>query len=343
MKEGVRIGILGSGFMGQTYARTIANHVTGATLTAVAGGSRAAGLAAEYGVAALESVEALAGCAEVDMVCIATPHAGHGREGLLLAQAGKHLLIDKPMATSATACDAILEVCRAQALNCEIMFTQRHRVCNMEMKRLVESGALGRVLHVHNVQVVPGGMESTPAWQLRPENIGILMGHGIHNLDQIRWLTGQEVDRVFAKVRALDPRYEVDGTADVVLTLQNGLVCTVFCTFEMPKPGIPRMGGATRVIGEGGIIDCDWYGELRVSRDGGPWEVAATQPFIDWAGKGFLDPVRLETYAVSIQSLVDAIRAGRPGPGTGWDGRQAVAIAEAAYASSRTGQEIALG
>lgn len=332
--------IIGAGFMGQTYARTLSTLVEGVALRAIAVGSRAPQLAEEYGIALEPSVEALLARDDIDLVCIATPHAFHGAQGLAAARAGKHLLIDKPMACSTAECDAILAACAERGLRCDITYTQRQRVVNTEMKRIIDSGELGRVLRIHNTQVVPDGMKTTPPWQLEPENVGILMGHGIHNLDQMRWLTGQEVKAVFAKLCSFDPTYAVDSTADVILTMDDGTVCTVFCSFEVAAPGIPRTGGSTQVFLERGTIDADWYGELRVARAGGAWEVAATQEKIDWQGKGFLDPVRLKTYASTIQALVDGIRAGDL-RGTGRDGREAVAIAEAAYESSRTGREVA--
>ena len=341
-KEVLGIGILGSGFMGQTYAQSITTQVRGARVVAVAGGSRAGNLAGEYGVDAAPNLQVLLAREDVDIVCIATPHAGHGGQGLAAVEAGKHILIDKPMATTAAACDAILAACLARGLRCDIMFSQRARVCNVEMKRLLDTGELGGLRYLHNMQVVPDGMQTTPKWQLERENIGVLMGHGIHNIDQVRWLTGREVVKVFAKVRSFDPAYAVDSTADVTLTLEDGMVCTIFCSFEVPAPGIPRTGGATQVVCERGLIDADWYGELRVSRGGGDWEVAAQQEPIDWAGKGFLDPVRLKTYSSILQRLVDGVHAGDTSNATGWDGRQAVAIAEAAYASSRSGEEVAL-
>ncbi|MBL7648443.1 MAG: Gfo/Idh/MocA family oxidoreductase [Candidatus Hydrogenedentes bacterium] len=333
--------IVGAGFMGQTYARCITTLVPDLTLRAVAVGSRAGALAEEYGVALEPNLEALLARDDIDVVCIATPHGVHGAQALAAAEAGKHLLIDKPMACTAAECDAILAACAERELRCDITYTQRQRIVNTEMKRLIDEGALGRVLHIHNTQVVPEGMKTTPQWQLRKENVGVLMGHGIHNIDQIRWLTGREVVKVFGKVRAFGPDYEVDSTSDLVLTLEDGTVCTIFCTFEATAPGIPRMGGSTQVLLERGSIDADWYGELRVAEQGGEWRVVAAQEKIDWQGKGFLDPVRLATYAKTLQALVDGIYSGDL-RGTGWDGRQAVAIAEAAYESSRTGQEISL-
>jgi predicted dehydrogenase len=88
-------------------------------------------------------------------------------------------------------------------------------------------------------------------------------------------------------------------------------------------------------------MDVDAYGELRVAIDG-QWTVAACQQPIDWQGKGFLDPVRLESYTLQCQDFIDAVVQKRSPAVTGWDGRQAVAAALAAYESSATGKEVVL-
>ena len=66
------------------------------------------------------------------------------------------------MACTVAECDAILAACRENNLRCDITYTQRERVCNVEMKRIIDSGALGRVLRIQNTQVVPDGMKTTP-------------------------------------------------------------------------------------------------------------------------------------------------------------------------------------
>ncbi len=337
------IGVLGAGFMGQTYARAVETLVPGAALAGVAGGSRSEKLATEYEVPHFKSPEALIASDAVDLVCIATPHDVHGKQGLAAARAGKHLIIEKPMACTVGECDAILGACKDSDVQCAVMFTQRFRTCPLETKKLLDSDKMGRIMHMRSTQLVPNGMEgAVPRWQLVPANVGILMGHGIHNIDQARWFTGQEIKSVFAKVRCISGQYPVDGTSDVLLTMEDGSVVSIFCSFELVKPGFERSGGATRIVCELGLIDVDWYGEMRVSFDGGDWEVAAEQEPIDWAGKGFLDPVRLKTYAANINNVIDAIHNGEPLVAPGWDGRQAVAAAAAAYESSRTGKEVQL-
>ena len=279
---------------------------------------------------------------DIDAVFIATPHAEHADQALRAATAGKHLLIEKPMASTVEECDAVLAACRQRSLRCTIAFTQRMRTCNAQAKAWLDAGKAGRILHVRSYQMVAGGMPNLPPWQFDPANRGTLFGHAVHNFDNLRWLTGQEIHAVFAKCRSVDCACTTEGTSDVLLTMDGGVVAYLFCSFQLPKPGFPRSQFATRVICERGLLDVDAYGEARVSLDGGPWETLAVQPPIDWQGKGFLDPVRLESYAAHLQDFIDSIRENREPAITGWDGRQAVAAALAAYESSRTGLEIVL-
>lgn len=327
--------------MGHTYARTVQTLVPGAHVAGVAEGSRAPGLAAEYGVPCFDSYEALVASADVDLICVATPHAQHAEHALEAARAGKHVLIDKPMACTVDACDAILAACEENGAKCSVTFAQRNRVGLVKAKEHIDSGALGKVLAIRTFQIVAEGIGAVPAWQQEPENVGLLFGHGIHNFDAIRALTGREIAAVFAKCRTLTGA-PVEGTSDVLITMDDGSVHYLFCSFELPKPGFPRSQFALRVACEKGLIDIDAYAETRLSVGGGAWETLAVQPRIDWAGKGFLDPVRLDAYAAILRDLVDSIRAGREPRITGWDGRQAVAAALAAYESSRTGREVVL-
>lgn len=336
------VGIIGSGFMGKSYAETVARHLRNVRLAGVAGGTRAPELAEKYGVPCFNSYQDLVARADIDLVCVATPHAQHAEHALAAARAGKHLVIDKPMAHSVEACDAILDACAERGVKCTIMYTMRNRVGYVKAKEEIDSGKLGRVLEIRTYQVVPDGLKYARGWQLLPENLGFLFGHGIHNIDAVRALTGREVRSVFAKCRTLAGS-PVEATSDVLLTMDDGAVHYIFCSFEVTKPGFPRAESGIRVACERGLLDVDTYDETRLSIAGGAWQTLAVQPPIDWAGKGFLDPVRLQTYRDLIQDFIDAILEGRQPKVTGWDGRQAVAVALAAYESSRTGKEVFLG
>src|SRR5262245_50607700 len=95
----LRYGILGSGFMGRTHAEAI-RHIDNAELIAIAGGSRAPGLAADYHAQLCTSDAELIGRDDIDAVIITTPQYVHAEQALAAAARGKHLFIEKPMTTT---------------------------------------------------------------------------------------------------------------------------------------------------------------------------------------------------------------------------------------------------
>jgi predicted dehydrogenase len=287
-------------------------------------------------------VEDLLALEGLDAVFIATPHHMHATQSLAAAEVGKHLLVEKPMACTVEECDSIIEACEERNLKCSIGFSQRTRVCNKKAKDLLDSGKIGKIQQIRTYQTVPGGMPNLPSWQSDEENMGTLFGHGIHNFDMIRWLTGQEIETVYAKCRSLDGVGKTEGTSDVLMTLSDGATAYFLCTFQISAPGFSRSQFAVRAVCERGLLDIDAYGEAKATVGGGRWETIAVQEPIDWAGKGFLDPVRLEAYVAHVGDFLASIREDRPPAITGWDGRQAVAAALAAYESSRTGREVRL-
>lgn len=337
----IGIGIIGSGFMGRTYSETIAKYCRRAKLVAVTGGSRAETLAKDYSMTLEPSVDALVARKDIQAVFIATPHHLHADEAVKVAQSGKHMIIEKPMACTVADCDAILDACKKAGVWCSIAFTQRCRNCNIKAKQLIDEGAIGRISHIEEFALNATGLVGLPKWQSNPENLGTLFGHAIHNFDRIRWLTGQEIRTVYAKCGSIEPDVKVEGTSMVLMTLTGGTVASLYASFQIPKPSFPRAQFSCRIVGEKGIMDLDAYGELRVATDG-QWKVVENQAPIDWAGKGFLDPVRLESYTRQCQDFIDAVVDKRPPAVTGWDGRQSVAAALAAYKSSASGQEIVL-
>ncbi len=340
----IGFAVVGAGFMGKTHSQSIKDHVQNAHLVGVLDTNNALTeeLANTHKVKKFSSLEEMVSDNNVDAVVIATPHAHHYKPALAAAEAGKHLLIEKPMACSVEQCDGIIKICQVNNLKCSITYTQRARIGSIKAKELIDSGKLGKVLHIRTYQMVPGGIEFSPDWQMQPENIGILLGHGIHNIDACRWFTGQEIKTVYAKCRNLNPTYPLEATSDVLLTMEDGTVGYILSTFEVIKPGFPRSEIGNRIICEKGLLDIDPYDETRVSIEGADWETITVQPKIDFMHKGFLDPVRLESYARIEQDLVDSILENRQTAITAWDGRQAVAAAMASYESSNTGREIIL-
>src|ERR1700722_1040187 len=104
----IRFGITGSGFMGRTHAEAIKRLEEDAALVAIWGGSRAPALAKRYGAAWEPTLEALMRRPDIDAVVLTTPHHLHAREALLAMESGKHVLIEKPIATTVEDADRLL-------------------------------------------------------------------------------------------------------------------------------------------------------------------------------------------------------------------------------------------
>src|SRR5260221_7023780 len=121
----VGVGILGSGFMGRTWAFAV-NQSPGAHLVAVAGGRRAPGLASDVRVRA-ETPEELLADPEVELVLILTPPRSHVDYAIAAADHGKHVLIEKPMANSAADCDRIIAAARRNDVRLGIVSQHRFR------------------------------------------------------------------------------------------------------------------------------------------------------------------------------------------------------------------------
>ncbi len=332
----VRIGIIGSGFMGRTNAETVTRYLSSAGLIAIAGGSRAPALAKEFGVACEESVESLLARDDIDAVLISTPHCDHAAQAVAAAVRGKHILLDKPMATSVAECDRILDAVKSAQVKLMIMFGQRFRICNMEARRIVQSGAIGKVKMIFELILAGGGLQSLPPWQSRPENIGSFLGHAVHNIDRIRWITGAEITSVCAHMQR-DAESGNEESTMALLSLSNGAMATIWESWNIAPPGFPRSASGAWIAGEAGNLDLDAYGTLKLGN-----AVVAEQEPIDWKGQGMLSPVRMKAYQLQHQEFVDSILEDREPSVTGHDGRAAVAVTEAAYRSATEGGTIHL-
>src|SRR3990170_1275624 len=141
----VGMGVIGSGYMGRTYAACLTRHVPNATLISVWGGTRAPALAAEFGVDADEKLDDLLARSDIEAVIITSPHRAHLPQALAAAAAGKHVYIEKPMAVSVAECDAILAACASAGVQLTVNFVTRFREAPLAMKRLVDDGRVGEI------------------------------------------------------------------------------------------------------------------------------------------------------------------------------------------------------
>ncbi len=325
----IRIGIIGSGFIARTHAVSIKRYLKGAVLAGVSGGKRAATLAAEFGVTNFPSVEHLAADKDIDAVIITSPHSIHFTHALICAEAGKHVLVEKPMATTVDQCESTENAFSSRKLVLMVAFTQRYREANRRAFELIRAGAIGRITMIQEFALQPNALESYPKWQQLPENLGIFFGYGIHNIDRLRWFLGEEAESVSAEITKSSSGIEISTMA--VIRWHNNAMSSIWSSGDLKTPGFPTTAFRSLVIGEKGMLDVDGYGALRMSVDSKPWETLFQQPPIDWRGEGMFAEIRMGSFNAQDQEFVNSILEGRKPAITGEDGRKSVAIALAAY------------
>jgi predicted dehydrogenase len=350
--ERVGFGLVGSGYMGRTYAACLTRHVPNGRLVAVWGGRRASATAHEFGVEAAPSLEALVGRADIDAVLITSPHSAHCSQAEAAAAAGKHVYIEKPMALDVAECDAIIQACDAAGVRLTVNFVTRFRDAPLAMKRLVDDGTIGDIRMIEmrgtwtsfileDVVDEATGRVIIPRkdWAFDPAEGSQFLDWGVHETDALRWLTGSEAVRAYAEYRTYGTPPPADLSAMIHYAMASGVMASLLMTYEVPEPGIVP-NDVTRIIGSGGIIEADHYGAVRLGK-GSSWEVVAEQVAFDFLGD-YLDPNRLKGFAAQVEDFAGAIQGGREPAVTGADGRAAVEMVEAADRSAATGQVVEL-
>jgi predicted dehydrogenase len=334
----VRFGVVGSGFMGQTWVRVIAGHVPEATLVAVAGGRGAADLARQHGVEAL-STDALLGRADVDAVVVATPVPSHRPLVEAAAAAGKHVLVEKPMTGTRADADAMVAAADAAGVRLGVVSQHRFRGAPMAARETIDEGRIGAIRMIRVFGPNAGWDIPADAWNSDRAQVSPYMDWGAHACDIVRWLTGSEPELAFAQFASYTDIPPADQSSMALYTLSGGVMVQVWLSYEMP---LPSLGSAMQLLitGSDGIIELDSYGTVRLGTPGAGWETIFEQTPFDPLNAD--DPVRLQAYARQLRDLIDAIGEGRDPAVSGRQGALTTSMLEAAERSAATGQSVRL-
>ena len=199
----VRMGIVGSGHMGRTYAHCLRDHNEGVDLVAITGGTRAPKLASDFEVDYVPEYSSMLQREDVDAVLLATPHAVHADQTIAAAEHGKHVLVEKPMMTNVADCDAMIAACSDADVTLSVIQTLRYRGVFRRARELLDEGLVGQVRAIQ-MTTVWKARENTKPWAEAVENGGMILDRGAHSFDLLRFLTGDEAVRVFGTVNSYD-------------------------------------------------------------------------------------------------------------------------------------------
>jgi predicted dehydrogenase len=340
--EQLGFGILGSGNMARVYGDGLTSQITGGRLVAIAMGSRAAALAAEYGVDAEPTAGALLARSDVDVVVIATPHSTHLPLALATAEAKKHVYLEKPMALDVAECDAIIDACGRNGVQLTVAKQTRHMEMSMRAKEYLDAGRIGRLLYLRPASVTPGFFDSVPDhWAYDPGEGDAFLDWGSHACDAVRWFSGADAVRVYADYDNFTGLPLESPTASVQIRLSTRAIAQILLCYEIGPSGFgSRRNNQYQLLGTEGSIfwDLDRVELVTGARDERIWELPS------WTLPDFKprDPRRIGNTARQINDFITALRDGHAPKITGADGRAAIEMTQAAKLSAQTHRAVHL-
>lgn len=267
----IRIGIVGLGTMGGSYAKSILQgSLPDAYLTAVC--DLAPNLKDRFPEQRLFSdPEEMFRSGEVDAVIIATPHYSHTPLGIAALEAGLHVLVEKPISVHKADCERLLAAHKDPSLVFAVMFNMRTRPVFRTLKRLIDRNELGAIRRIQwtitdwfRTQAYYDSGTWRGTW--KGEGGGVLINQCPHQLDLWQWLFGMP-SRVYARCQF--GRYhdiEVEDDVNAVLEYANGCIGN-FITSTGEAPGVNRL----EIAGDAGLLTLE-RGVIRFQRNEVPMD-----------------------------------------------------------------------
>jgi len=206
----------------------------------------------KYGLPAYSTVEEMVAAPDVDAVYVASPNRFHCDHVTIAAEAGKEIIVEKPMALSLDECDVMIDACDRNGVRLLAGHTHSFDAPIVAMSELIQQGAIGDVYMLHNIYYTDWLFRGRLPEELDPElGGGTVYRQGPHSVDIVRLLAGSPAKRVRAVVSSADPTHPTEGGFVVLLTFESGAVATITfsgyayfdsseLTFGYGEAGTPR-------------------------------------------------------------------------------------------------------
>jgi myo-inositol 2-dehydrogenase/D-chiro-inositol 1-dehydrogenase len=335
----LRIGLIGCGHMGRIVQLNILRRLPHVEVVALAEPDALRREAANRQIplaTAFADYHELLDQPEVDAIIICLPNALHADAAINALQSGKHVYLEKPLATNLDDGRKLLDAWRHSGQVAMIGFSYRFNPLHQEVGRLLQTGRLGELIGARSVFTT--APHRVPEWkQRRVTGGGALLDLASHHVDLVRFWFDQKVLEVRASVKS--ERVEAD-TATLELRLANGLLVQSF--FSMSSVDDDRF----EIYGRGGKLSLDRYKSWNVAitdleRASAPWsrfrQVVACLPRSRFALNKLLAPRREPSFAAALSHFVAAAQSGQQTSPNFEDGFHSLAVITAAEESARTG------
>ncbi|MGW7285198.1 Gfo/Idh/MocA family protein [Streptomyces sp. NPDC054847] len=320
----LRIAVIGVGVIGRAHVQRLLTGAADATLVAVADANAEAALdvAVRCGVAA-DSVDGVLARRDVDAVIVAVPSGLHAQVAVAALEAGKHVLLEKPIEITVEAAERIIDAEKRSGKVLSVASQRRFAAENQFVFRAIRDGLLGRItsatieVALWRTQEYYDSGDWRGTWAL--DGGGALMNQGVHLVDLALWLLG-EAEEVYAHTGLLaHERIEVEDTITITARLRSGTLLTFLAT-TAAYDGLPVRYA---VLGDGGSVVIEDERLAHFNSLGGPSPVFDGPP--------------VDQPLAQLTDFVTAVQSGVAPLVTSAQARAAVAFIEAAYRSADTG------
>ena len=331
MDKKVRAGVIGVGAFGSLHAR-VYSELESTELVAVADVNEEclSAATARLGVEGYADYNQLLERDDIDVVNICTTDRLHVEPVTAAARAGKHILVEKPLAISVEDCDTMIEAAASAGVKLMVGQILRFDPRYYETYRAIERGQIGELVHVYTRR-----SNSTSSSKNRVDKTSVLFFLGIHDIYFVNWCARSQVEVAYglSNTKVL----EEFGTPDSTLALlkyRNGMIASLEFSWILPDSYPVRIEARFEAVGTEGVINLD--GRSRSVEVFESTRASAPETFYAPEVEGTTVGVLRD----EISHFVDCIRFDREPAVSGEDGRAAVRVACAIAESTESGRPV---
>jgi predicted dehydrogenase len=308
----MKVALFGCGWIQDFHARAVFACAHEVSVVANHREETARAFADRHGIADVTTDwEAVVADRAIDAVVIGTPNALHAPQAIASLEAGKHVLVEKPMAVSVAECDAMIAAAHGSGASLMVAHCWRFHADVLAMRDRIATGELGEVVKTRGYGVHAGDGPSGWFVDRALSGGGALPDMGVHAIDTARFLLGgPTAERVCAAIGTRYGEYEVDDDGILLISWSQGTNSVVESGWWQPHT--EGLEAETEVYGTGG------YARIFPREEPSEDYEHCTQPM----------------YTAQMREFLGAIEDGRQPLPSGEDGRVVIEIVEAAYASA---------
>lgn len=342
-----KVCLLGSGFIADIHLESYRRFVPEAEVVAVYSrtAENAAACAKKHGIAAsFDDLARAINESDCEVVDICLPNFRHREAVLVAAAAGKHVIIEKPLAMNLAEADEMIAACDRAGVKLmyaeELCFAPKYE----RVRELVNKGAVGRVYQLRQCEK-HDGPHSDWFYDVDRSGGGAMMDMGCHGVAWFQWVLGGDVKPVAVKAHLQaglihGERSRAEENSICLVEYSNGAVGVAENSWA--KPG--GMDDRVEVQGTGGVVFADLFqgnAALTYSKQGYDYAMEKGGDTKGWTFTVF-EEVFNQGYPHELKHFIDCVRNGKEPLVTGRDGRAVLELLCAAYESARTGQRVEL-